>query len=429
MFRKRVKTYIEQNRLLSDGQKVMVALSGGADSVALLRVLVSLGYTCMAAHCNFHLRGEESDRDEEFVNELCKSLQVPLFFRHFDTTGYASQQGISIEMAARNLRYEWFESLAEEEGIERIAVAHHRDDSVETILLNLIRGTGIDGLCGIRAKNGKVIRPLLDETRNDIIDYLAHLKQKYVTDSTNMQDVYTRNKIRLGILPMLKEINPSIEQGLTNTSRHLSEVAEVYHQERREAILRVTTSDEDNFKSFSIEAINKEVSPQSLLFEILSPLGFHTPRINDIFKSMNGQSGKHFKEGEWEALIDRKQLLLKKENYVLPLPKLHFEIVNLTTGFKIPKDSSIACLDASKVELPLSVRRWKEGDKFIPFGMKGNKLISDYMTDCKFNRFRKEMQCVACSGEQIVWLIGERIDNRYAITEHTRKAIIIKVLG
>ena len=223
----KVKQYIDRHELFSSSDKILVALSGGADSVALLRLLQAMGYTCDAAHCNFHLRDKESERDENFVRQLCKELQVQLHITHFETVKEAKSRHLSIEMAARELRYKWFEEIRKTCGATVIAVAHHQDDSVETLLLNLIRGTGINGLRGIRPKNGKIVRPLLCLNRKEILDYLSDIGQEYVTDSTNLQDEYTRNKIRLNLLPLMQEINPSVKESILKTAEHLNDAASV----------------------------------------------------------------------------------------------------------------------------------------------------------------------------------------------------------
>ena len=226
-FREEVQRFIACKRLFGPSSKLLVALSGGADSVALLRVLVELGYTCEAAHCNFHLRGEESDRDEAFVRQLCEQLSVPLHVTHFDTQAHAREHQQSIEMAARELRYGWFQELVKQRKLNAIVVGHHRDDHVETLLINLIRGTGINGLTGIPAENGWVRRPLLNVSREQILDYLDHLGQPFVTDSTNLEDEYLRNKIRLNLLRMLEDLNPSIRETLSDSISHLEGVANV----------------------------------------------------------------------------------------------------------------------------------------------------------------------------------------------------------
>ena len=425
MFKRDVEKFIDQKSLFERCDKVLVALSGGADSVALLRVLHALGYQCECAHCNFHLRGEESNRDEAFVQQLCQKFDIPLHVTHFDTTDYAHTKRISIEMAARELRYQWFETLRQSIGASVIAVAHHRDDSVETFLLNLIRGTGINGLKGIAPKNGYVVRPLLQESRENILDYLQHLNQEYVTDSTNLQDEYMRNKIRLNLLPLMKELNPSVSESIAATAERLADAALIYNKEREMAIQKVMKGE----KVISISALLDETAPSSLLFELLHPYGFNSSQIKDIYQSLFGQSGRRFHSSQWEVLRDRDSLILHsfsgEETDHVP-PTLTYETVDITPEFIIPRDKHIACLDADKVTLPLTVRKWQVGDKFTPLGMKGKKNVSDYLTDRKFTLFQKGHQYVACQGDKIVWLIGERIDNAYRIDADSKRALIVR---
>ena len=425
MFKRDVEKFIDQKSLFERRDKVLVALSGGADSVALLRVLHALGYQCECAHCNFHLRGEESNRDEAFVQQLCQKFDIPLHVTHFDTTDYAHTKRISIEMAARELRYQWFETLRQSIGAKVIAVAHHRDDSVETFLLNLIRGTGINGLKGIAPKNGYVVRPLLQESRENILDYLQHLNQDYVTDSTNLQDEYMRNKIRLNLLPLMQELNPSISESIAATADRLADAALIYNKEREMAIQRVMKGE----RVISISALLDETAPSSLLFELLHPYGFNSSQIKDIYQSLFGQSGRRFHSSQWEVLRDRDSLILHsfsgEETDHVP-PTLTYETIDITPDFIIPRDKHIACLDADKVTLPLTVRKWQAGDKFTPLGMKGKKNVSDYLTDRKFTLFQKEHQYVACQGDKIVWLIGERIDNAYRIDADSKRALIVR---
>ena len=287
MEKEKVAQYINRKQLLQPTDKVLVALSGGADSVALLRLLQASGYDCEAAHCNFHLRGAESDRDEAFVRQLCVKQQVPLHTVHFDTARTAEERHISIEMAARELRYGWFEEIRQKINADAIAVAHHQDDSVETLLLNLIRGTGINGLRGIRPKNGHIVRPLLCLERKEIISYLNRIGQDYVTDSTNLQDEYTRNKIRLNLLPMMQEINPSVKESILNTAEHLDGASAIYKQGIDEGIKRVRTAE-----GICIERLMQELAPATLLFEILYPLGFNTAQIRDILPFPHGSAAE-----------------------------------------------------------------------------------------------------------------------------------------
>ena len=391
MEQERVAQYINQKRLFMPTDKVIIALSGGADSVALLCLLQTLGYNCEAAHCNFHLRGKESDRDEAFVCQLCA-------------------------------RYEWFEEIRRKSGANVIAVAHHRDDSVETLLLNLIRGTGINGLRGIRPKNGHIVRPLLCLDRKEIINYLNRTGQDYVTDSTNLQDEYTRNKIRLNLLPMMQEINPSVKESIFNTAEHLSEVSIIYKKSIEEATKRVQTTE-----GICIDALMQETAPETLLFEILYPLGFNAAQIRDIYRALEGQPGKTFSSEHWRVVKDRKYLLIEAYQQV-EQPLLAMEKYSLTPDFIIPRDKEVACFDADKLLHPLSLRLWQQGDVFTPFGMKGRKKVSDYMTDRKFSLLRKEQQWVLCCGKDIIWLVGERTDNRFRVDSSTQRVLIIHII-
>lgn len=424
MLVKKVKEFIEKEDLFSKQDKILVALSGGADSVALTRILITLGYHCEAAHCNFELRGEESDRDEDFVRNFCRSLNIKCHSIHFETRRYAAQQSISIEMAARELRYNWFSKICEESDCQVVAVAHHKDDSVETMLLNLIRGTGINGLLGIRPKNGNVVRPLLCASRQEVVAYLHRMNQTYVTDSTNLEDEYTRNKIRLNLLPLMEEINPSVKDGLVKTASYLNDISKVYQQAIKESIDRIFITPE---KEISIEKLMNEPAPQALLFEVLSPLGFNSTQVEEVYGSLNGQPGKRFISSQWQVVKDRELLLIEKVKTANDKPQIIFEEVLLTKDFVIPKDKNTACFDANKFKGVISIRKWEKGDYFIPFGMKGKKLVSDFMTDSKFSLLKKEQQWVLSCNDQIAWLIGERTDNRFRIDDSTQKVIIAKL--
>ncbi|MGL4853207.1 MAG: tRNA lysidine(34) synthetase TilS [Phocaeicola sp.] len=426
MFHQRIDQFIAQHGLLQSTDRVLVALSGGADSVALLRVLLRLGYRCVAAHCNFDLRGSESDADEQFVRTLCEAHQVPLEVIRFDTQGYAATHKLSIEMAARELRYNWFETLRTQLAMDAVAVGHHRDDSVETLLLNLIRGTGIQGLTGISPRNGVVVRPLLEESREEVVAYLNRLNQPYVTDSTNLQDAYTRNKIRLQLLPLLSEINPSITDTLAQTTQRLSEVERLYTAATDEAKRRVCDE-----QGICIEKLLKEVSPAALLFECLHPLGFNSAQIKEVHRSLRAEVGARFASPAWEVVRDRTHLLLqsiREKEQKESLPLLQTEVVTVTPDFVIPREKTIACLDADKVTLPLLLRRWKQGDSFTPLGMKGRKKVSDYLNDRKLSAFARERQCVVCTaGGELVWLVNERCDHRFRVTEQTQRVLLLQI--
>lgn len=442
LFEHKVQVFIEQESLFQQqGTTLLVALSGGADSVALLRVLLRLGYACHAAHCNFHLRGEESNRDEAFCRTLCQTLGVELHVTHFDTHEYAARQGISIEMAARELRYAWFDGLCRKYAYPFVAVAHHRDDAVETLLLNLVRGTGLAGLTGIRPVNGRVVRPLLGVSRAEVMAYLKALAQDYVTDSTNLQDEYVRNKIRLQILPLLEKINPQVREKISSTIHHLRGVETIYDKAVKEAVARVADA---GGRTISIPALLCEVEPQTVLFELLRPYGFVSAQVEDVFRSLTGESGRRFANGGWEVLKDRDTLILRprqseaeEERIGISIPQPPVEVAltresmllvsrfPLAPDYRISRSPKVATLDASCVEFPLTVRPWQVGDKFAPFGMKGRKkLVSDLLTDLKLSRFEKEKQLVVTDArDRILWVVGRRTDERARVTEQTREVV------
>lgn len=430
MMKQKVIQYIAERRLFAPTDKVLVALSGGADSVALLRVLLSAGYSCVAVHCNFHLRGEESTRDEMFVRRLSEKLKVELHVTHFQTEEYARSHGLSIEMSARELRYQWFEQVRERAGAAVVAVAHHRDDSVETFFLNLIRGTGINGLKGIAPVNGKIVRPLLCVSRAEILDYLQELRQDYVTDSTNLEDAYTRNKLRLNIIPLLTEINPSISGTVSETASRLSDVEAVYRQAMKVSCQRVLEGED----VVRISKLMKEVAPQAVLFELLYPLGFNSAQLKDLFRSMtSGESGRLFRSDKFQLLLNRDQLLIRPLDYFRENESVQLcsEVILVPEGsFVVPRDSHFAFLDADLVSDPLELRLWHSGDRFVPFGMKCFKKVRDYLRDRKFSLFEKEQQRVVCnrSGE-IIWLVNERTDNRFRVTGSTRRVLKLWVEG
>lgn len=431
----RVQKFIQSEKLLPHNAKVIVGLSGGMDSMVLLDLLVLLEYRCIAAHCNFHLRGAESDRDADFVRKWCKNTDIPFTSIDFDTTGYAEDRKISIEMAARELRYEWFEILRKQYEADAIAVAHHRDDSVETVLLNLIRGTGIKGLSGISPRNGYVVRPLLTVSRSEIEDYIIERELPYVTDSTNDQDIYLRNYLRLNVIPKLEVVNPSVKESIIRTSKNISEAEKIYSESIREYIDVVFINDKIN-----IPMLKKTASPQSVLFELLSPLGFTSSTIEDIFQSMDSTPGKVFLSDRYRVIKDRSDFILEKitsdiisdehypieeESKEITFP-VRFNLRKEKTPVKIEKKKNILYADADKLKFPLIMRRWKLGDWFIPFGMNGKKKLSDYFTDRKFSLKDKKEAWVILSGENIVWIVNERSDNRYKITDESKNIFIIE---
>ena len=419
----KVERYIEKYKLLKSSELYLVALSGGADSVALLLLLKNAHFNVHAAHCNFHLRGEESDRDEAFCVELCKGLGVELHRAHFDTREYAELHKVSIEMAARELRYKWFEQLREDIGAAGICVAHHRDDSVETVLLNLVRGTGLRGLTGIQPRNGNILRPLLCVSRAEIEAFLAEKGQKYVTDSTNLKADVQRNIVRLEVLPLLRKLNPAVAENIQRTAEYLSEAQQVLNV----AIARFNDSNVLNLSD-----IEKYGSSEYLTFEWLKKYGFNGNQVRQILDSDCG--GMVHSEQGYDVLKDRGRLIV--EPTLEPFKPMRIpeegtyvlgENMRLSVRKKpvyVSKEPNIATLDAAKVRFPLTVRRVGEGDWMQPYGMKGRKLLSDLMTDLKMTVFEKRRQLVVVDSQGIVvWAVGLRIADFVAVSDATTAVI------
>ena len=438
-----VKHYIEKNNLLQSGNKIIVGLSGGADSVVLLAVLHKLGYECVAAHCNFHLRAEESDRDEQFAADFATSLHIPFFKKDFDTYAVTKERGISIEMAARDLRYEWFEELRKNENAQTIAVAHHQDDSVETLLLNLIRGTGIKGLTGIKPRSGRIVRPLLCVSKAEILQYARTENLPFVNDSSNSLPEFTRNKIRLQVIPLLKTLNPSINEALSQTMYNLNEAAKIYDAEVEK--FKETVFDE-KLGRIDISLLKTFPSPETLLFELLKDFGFGKEIVLEIYKAIDSQSGKEFYSATHRLVKDRGTFLLlpvgsenEEETYLIQsddvgILEIPFRMEISTTAVfqgmadQARHDKSIAYLDKNKLHFPLILRKWKPGDKFIPFGMKGFQKLSDFFNNNKISKPEKEKIRLLLSGEDIVWVVNHRIDDRFRISENTKIAYILRIL-
>ncbi|MDO4461644.1 MAG: tRNA lysidine(34) synthetase TilS [Bacteroidia bacterium] len=424
---------------LYTGEKVLVAVSGGADSVALLHLLWREGHECMAVHCNFHLRGEEADRDERYVRELCGELGVPLHVEHFDTRGYAQEHKVSIEMAARELRYALFEKMLDEHDIPVVAVAHHADDSAETFMLNVARGTGIRGLAGMKEVQGRVIRPLLWMSRLDIERYCEEHKLRYVTDSSNLEDEYTRNKIRHNIIPVFKSINPSFLNTMRETMGHLRGVYNIYMREierfKREAI-----SIENDEVHISLKKLREIDDVEVYLFEILYEYGFSADSVSKISQAIETNGcGKVWHSNTHRLIFDRECLILAQSrvsfaSYTIEhvgeidMPIwMKIEKIDIGEGYKISRDAKCVDVDAEKIEFPLTIRSWREGDRFRPLGMKGWKKLSNFFVDQKMGQTEKERCLLLESGGEIIWVVGRRVDDRVKVTEGTKSIIRLTI--
>jgi len=440
--------------ILKDGDALLVALSGGADSVALLLALHELGYPVHALHCNFELRGTASDGDEAFCRRLCHAHDIPLSVKHFRTRSYAQRHGISIEMSARELRYQWFAEVAATQGAQAVCVAHHRDDNIETLLLNLIRGTGIHGLTGMRPVSQRtidssqlsIVRPLLEVSRAEIEAWLTERDQTWVTDHTNLDpDAALRNKIRLQLLPLMEEMNPRVRESLAETAHRLAEAEALMGDAVRAISSEVSQAD----GSLSVSALKQATSSQTVLHEILHPRGYTAEQVRDIHDTMEGESGKLWESRQGHRLLrDRGRLLMQDTDRAatatpaggtfLPLDGLYEGPFGLRllirrqaidpATFEIPRDAHTACFDLEKLTLPLALRLTREGDRFQPFGMNGTRLVSDLMTDHKLSLFDKERQLLVTSGDRIAWVVGLRAAAGFEVDDHTRHVITLTLL-
>ena len=421
----KVDNYITRLSLLHKGATVIAGISGGPDSVCLALILAKLGYDVIAVHCNFHLRGEESMRDERFVENLCKERNIKLQKADFDTIGYAKEKKISIEMAARELRYERFRHFKDTLKAEAIAVGHHRDDNTETFFLNAIRGTGIKGLCAIQPRNEDIVRPLLCLSRDEVIRFLGEEKQGFVTDRTNLEDEYSRNKIRLNVMPVLTKINEGAASNLETTIENLNEVAKIYQKAIKDSIDSCCTTSEDGEIRINKEKLNAQPSPISVLHEMLSPLGFNRELLKGILHSYDS-TGKIFQANGRRALVDREEIIIEGENSNVEI----IQTIMPAKDIEIKKDNSHAYIDYDKIKSTLSIRKAEEGDTFAPFGMKGRrKLVSDFLTDQKLTRFEKEKQLLVCDGEEIVWVVGRRSSELYRIDNNTTSVVVLSIIA
>lgn len=441
-----VAGFIARNQLLAADNKYIVALSGGADSVALLLIMKALGYDVEAAHCNFHLRGKESERDENFCVSLCESLGIILHRIHFDTLTYAQLHKVSIEMAARDLRYSYFEQLRRDINADAICVAHHKDDNVETILLNLVRGTGMNGLTGISLRNGFILRPLLCIGREDILEYLEAENQDYVTDSSNLVDDVQRNKIRLNVLPLLENVNPAVKDNILTMARWIAEASTIVEASLSEAKAKAVSSATQN-DSFCVDISKVEEYPSAeyLLWNILSDYGFNSSQVALVAENLHATTGTSWLSSSHELTLDRGRLILtpldKEEGRQMRIPevgtyvytelcKLKIEHKEINEHYTISRSSDKVCLDAQKVKFPLMIRRVARGDRFVPFGMKGSKLVSDFLTDQKVALPLKRRQLVvADAGGNILWVVGKRLDGRFAVSPCSKSVVEISLLS
>lgn len=431
--------YIEDNKLVNKNDRVLLAVSGGIDSMVMAHLFIRAGIKTGIAHCNFCLRGEDSEKDEELVRQFAARNKKDFFNVRFDTEAYAKEKGISIQMAARDLRYTWFEKIRKMYEFDSVAIAHNLNDNIETILINLTRGTGIAGLSGIRKTRERVIRPLLFATRKSIENYCKENHIDYREDKSNTETKYIRNKIRHLVLPLLSEINPSIESTLKETSDRLNDINAIFTaytiQLRKKVIKKKSMTSEIN-----IEKLNPYLNNNTLLFELFRPFGLRPHSLNDLRNIIAGQSGSEIITPTHRIIKNRQELIIS-EITITDDSCLHYKdlnefrecplfksvrLINITARFRLPASRNTACLDLEQITFPVTVRNWQHGDYFYPLGMKHRKKLSDYFIDNKIPVLTKGQIKILISGNKTVWIIGERIDDRFKITDSTRKVLIIK---
>lgn len=441
MIRETIEHFLEKYQIPKEAGFIL-AISGGADSISMLHAFKYMNLKILALHCNFSLRGKESDMDEQFVKRFCDNYGIAHSVKKFDTTGYAKEHGLSIEMAARELRYAWFHEMKAKKKMDYIVVAHHADDVAETVLINFCRGTGIKGLTGIKPVNDDILRPLLDCSRNDILKYIEDHQLGFRTDSTNNSLDYMRNKIRHKIIPVMKEINPSLLSTVADTCETLKETEQIFSYGIRTLQEEIMDCEDDEIL-IHIDKTIASPAPYTLLYETLRPFGFNKTQIRDILNAHAATPGKQFitdnyvleKGRTYWRLYDNS--IRRQQTMEIPQPGTYtlgdclFEVFRFpwTEDFEIPDSPDIACLDADKIKFPLTIRNWQAGDYFCPIGMKrSKKKLSDFFTNQKFSTRQKQECLLLLSEDKIAWVVGHRLDDRFKITSFTKELLIIKQL-
>jgi len=438
------RQFISDNRLFSGKDKILAAVSGGMDSVALCSLFRQARINFGIAHCNFLLRGSESDADEEFVRQLASEYGVNFYTRSFETSEYARAKGISIQMAARDLRYAWFDELIKTEGYSSVATAHHLDDQSETFFINLLRGSGLSGIHGILPKQGNIVRPMLFATREEIDDFVRDNRLPYREDSSNKSRKYLRNRLRHELMPVLMNIDPAFSHKLNQTMLHIRGIEDILNQKVNEVSERIVIKKQDQFQ-VEISKI-KELNPfETWTYLILQPFGFSAAVVNEVVEAMEGISGKMFFSQTHRLVKDREILIIEPLANLNPAQLQYFigeDTPEITRPFPMEFSSmpvaetlemlhnpAFACLDAGKLKYPLTLRLWQKGDRFIPFGMKGWKKVSDFLTDLKLPVPEKEKTWLMLSAGDVVWIVGKRIDDRFRISKQTYGAKVIHLTG
>ncbi len=433
--------FIREGSLFGRGDRLLLGVSGGVDSMVMLHLMANNGYDIVAAHCNFLLRGAESDEDQDFVARECKKIDIPVYTCSFNTKEYAMEKGISLQMAARELRYNWFYSLLAELGCSLIAIAHNKNDITETFLINLLRGTGLRGLTGIKARSGKIVRPLLFAGRPEILEYATLNKIPFREDSSNMDIKYKRNRIRHIIIPELEKISPGFVGTIYETAERLKETDEIVSEALEQRFNNLFSRENGEYKVKVSSLLELDPLP-AYLYEFLRRWGFSRETTDNIVSALQGPPGKLFYSNTHRLIRDREYLIITPiqqvqiTRYYIDEDSTRLnEPLNLRIskhiyhkGFSIPSEPSIACLDLDMLHFPLILRKWQNGDYFQPLGMGGLKKLSDFFIDNKFSIADKERTWILASGNRIVWITGHRIDDRFKITDRTKEVLMIEIV-
>ncbi|MGM9477863.1 tRNA lysidine(34) synthetase TilS [Pedobacter sp. GSP4] len=433
------RDFIEQEQLFTQGNRILLAVSGGKDSVLMLHLFKAIGVNIGVAHCNFNLRADEAQRDEAFVSLLAGNLEVPFYVTHFDTKKYAAENKISTQMAARELRYNWFEEVRSSAGYDYIALAQHQNDAVETVLINLARGTGISGLHGILPKRDKLIRPLLFLDRQQINEIVEDKGIDFVEDSSNLSTHYTRNKLRLQVIPHLQEINPNLEKTFAENISRFAEIETFLNLQVEKLAAKIFNRRTDGVY-IALAEIAKLNPQKLLLYELLKPFGFGENVVQEILDSLKALSGTHFFSATHQAIINRQDLVIVAKNiavvanqFIHPATEnIVFANDEITMSFtdelKFEINPNKAFVNADKLIFPMVLRKWQNGDKFIPLGMRNPKKVSDFFINEKVPLHLKASTPILVNGNgEIVWVVGMRQDNRYKLTTATKKVAIFEL--
>lgn len=438
-FQQRFEQYLSKECHVSASDRILVAVSGGSDSMCLLHLLHKVNKNIAIVHCNFQLRGAESDEDETFVKQQAEKFSIPCYVKRFNTSDYAHTTSQSIQEAARELRYNFFEHIRRLYQYQFVATAHHADDSIETFFINLIRGTGLKGITGIKSVKETIIRPLMFAFRKEIEQYCNENKIPFRTDSSNLSDKYLRNHIRHHIIPALEQLNTTFRQTMLQNIAHFQQAAKIYQHYVNHELNQIAQYQSDGLITLSIKKITEQPSPTLALLELLQPYGFSPDTCNEIFRTLEGESGKEFFSDSHRLIKDRISLVIaprtddqnvkfyiEKDTRTITHPiQLSFREFE-ASDYTIKDNANIAALDADKIAFPLLLRHWQKGDYFIPLGMKNFKKLSDFFIDLKLSRIQKERVWILANGQDIVWVVGLRIDDRYKITHQTKRILEIQ---